>query len=76
MLPFTIRTGRGKEAGSKNSAASPPGKLPKWKQQSAQLRAAMLAAKPDKLGQAAAAVPGAVVVTDVSIQLHVVFTLS
>ena len=35
-------------------------KVPKWKQQSSQLRAAMLAARPNKLGQAAAAFPGAV----------------
>lgn len=56
----------GQIAGIKKGATSQPGKLPKWKQQSAQLRAAMLAAKPDKLGQAAAAVPGAVMTTDVS----------
>lgn len=43
------------------------GKKPaKWKQQSAQLRAAMLANRPDKLGQAAAAIPGAVIVNDVN----------
>ena len=40
-------------------------KIPKWKQQSAQLRAAMLANRPNRLGQAAAALPGAVEVADV-----------
>lgn len=33
---------------------------PKWKQQSAQLRAAMLAARPGKLREAVAAFPGSV----------------
>ena len=39
--------------------------VPKWKQQSAQLQAAMLAARPAKLGKAAAAFPGAVEVDQV-----------
>lgn len=42
-----------------NEQAGKAGKLPKWKQQSAQLRAAMLAARPSKLGEAVAAFPGA-----------------
>ena len=47
-------------------------KVPKWKQQSSQLRAAMLAARPNKLGQAAAAFPGAVpeAEEDVSLDIH------
>ena len=39
--------------------------MPKWKQQSAQLQAAMLAARPAKLARAAAAFPGAVEVDQV-----------
>lgn len=63
----TCRKGAGKGCLDKRagSASNSPAKLPKWKQQSAQLRAAMLAARPDKLAKAAAAVPGAVETLDV-----------
>ena len=68
--PLACRKSDSKDAAGKTGPAIKPGSLPKWKQQSAQLRAAMLAARPDKLGQAAAAVPGAVVAADVSKAPH------
>ena len=60
-ISFNRRDGlpaRGKEAKAVENGKKQ--KVPKWKQESAQLRAAMLAAQPKKMGQAAASFPGAV----------------
>lgn len=53
------------DSGDDGSRLEAVKKPPKWKQQSAQLRAAMLATRPNELAKAAAAFPGAVVLHDV-----------
>lgn len=63
-------TCRGKETKLEGETGGGGKKVPKWKQQSAQLRAAMLAARPNQLGQAVASFPGAVIEDQVGISNH------